>query len=170
MRFNKAMPGDDLGAQDDSKSTPNRRRVILPVLLVVVILIAGVYVVYTYEQSVAQVTVVTGKIAQIQLPSSEPGAPPAAGGLGGQGQGPVPGAGGSPLTYVVISIGSSSITQALPCSTVPFAVGQTVKVADEQLRDGSHHFFPDVACRGQASPFQGVHFSSTTSSSSTSTQ
>jgi hypothetical protein len=170
MKFsNHQMSGEQEDTAEESRSRFMGRKFIVSALVVIVLLVSAYYAVSAYEGSVVQTTVVTGTITTIQLPSSAPGAAPAAGNLGGPAPLPVPAVGGSStLTYVVISVGSASITQVLPCSSVHYTVGQTVKVADQQLRDGQHRYFPDVACRGQASPFQSVKVSQTTSSSSSS--
>jgi len=169
MKFSNAVSGEHEEAAEESRSRFVGKKFIVSGLLVVVLLVSAYYVVSAYEASVVQTTVVAGTITTIQLPSSAPGAAPAAGNLGGPAPLPVPAVGGSSaLTYVVISVGSASITQVLPCSSVHYTVGQTVKVADQQLRDGQHRYFPDVACRGQSSPFQSVKVSQTTNSSSSS--
>lgn len=167
MKFGIAMSGETEETADESRSRFMGKRFIVSALAVLVLLVSAYYAVSAYGESVVQTTVDTGTIATIQLPTSAPGAAPAAGNLGGPAPPPVPALGGSSaLTYVVISVGSASITQTLPCSTVHYTVGQTVKVADQQLRDGQHRYFPDVACRGQLSPFQSVNISQTTNSSS----
>jgi hypothetical protein len=168
MKFSgHSMSGEDEATAEESRSRFMGKKFIVSALVIVVLLVSAYYVVSVYGGSVVQTTVVTGTITTIQLPSSAPGAAPAAGNLGGAA--PLPALGGSStLTYVVISVGSTSITQALPCSNVQYRVGQTVRVADQQLRDGQQRYFPDVACRGQLSPFQSVKVSQTTNSSSTS--
>jgi hypothetical protein len=169
MKFSNAISGEQEENAEESRSRFMGKKFIISALVVIVLLVSAYYVVSAYGGSVVQTTVVTGTIATVQLPSSAPGAAPAAGNLGGPAAPPVPAVGGgSTLTYVVISVGSTSITQALPCSNVHYTVGQTVKVADQQLRDGQHRYFPDVACRGQISPFQSVSVSQTTNSSSSS--
>jgi hypothetical protein len=169
MKFRKAVSGEHEETPEESRSGFMGKKFIASALVVIVVLVSAYYVVSAYGGSVVQTTVVTGTITTIQLPSSTPGAAPAAGNLGGPAPTPVPALGGSSaLTYVVISVGSTSITQALPCSNVQYTVGQTVKVADQQLRDGQQRYFPDVACRGQPSPFQSVKVSETTNSSSSS--
>ena len=169
MKFSKAASGEQEETGEESGSRFMGRKFIVSALLIIVLLVSAYYVVSAYEDSVVQTTVVTGTITTIQLPSSSPGAAPAAGNLGGPAPLPVPAVGGSSaLTYVVISVGSTSITQILPCSSVQYKAGQTVKVADQQLRDGQQRYFPDVACRGQVSPFQSVNVSQTTNSSSSS--
>lgn len=168
MKFSEATSGEHEDAGEEPQSRLGRRKLIVSALVIVVILVSAYYALSAYGGSVVQTTVVTGTITTVQLPSSTPGAP-AAGNLGGPAPTPVPAIGGSSsLTYVVISVGSTSITQALACSSVRYTVGQTVKVADQLLRDGQHRYFPDVACRGQLSPFQSVSVSQTTNSSSSS--
>jgi hypothetical protein len=164
MRFIQAMSPDDQEAKEASGSRFMRPKVIIPVVIIVFVLLAGFFEVSAYEQGVVQTTVVTGTITTVQAPAQSqaalpaPGAAPAAA---------VPAVGGSnSLTYVGISVGSASITQALACSNVRYAAGQTIKVADEQLRDGAHRYLPDVACRGMMSPFQTAMSSQTTTSSS----
>ncbi len=169
MKFINAMSGEHEETAEEPRSRLMGKKFIVSALVVIVLLVSAYYAVSAYGESVVQTTVVTGTITTIQLPSSTPGAAPAAGNLGGPAPLPVPALGGSStLTYVVISVGSTSITQVLPCTSVHYAVGQTVKVADQQLRDGQHRYFPDVACRGQPSPFQSVNVSQTTNSSSSS--
>ena len=170
MKFsNHSMSHEQEGTAEESRSRFRGKKFIFSALVVIVLLVSAYYVVSVYGESVVQTTVVIGTITTVQLPSSSPGAAPAAGNLGGPAPLPVPAVGGSSsLTYVVISVGSTSITQALPCSSVHYAVGQTVKVADQLLRDGQQRYFPDVACRGQLSPFQSVNVSQTTNSSSSS--
>ena len=169
MRFSEATSGGHEETAEEPRSGLRGRKFILSAIVIVVVLVSAYYAVSAYGGSVVQTTVVTGTITTVQLPSSTPGAAPPAGNLGGPAPTPVPGLGGSSsLTYVVISVGSTSITQALACSSVRYTVGQTVKVADQLLRDGQHRYFPDVACRGQLSPFQGVNVSQTTNSSSSS--
>jgi hypothetical protein len=170
MKFsNGSMSYEREETAEDSRSRFMGKKFIASALVVIVLLVSAYFVVSFYGGSVVQTTVVTGTITTIQLPSSAPGAAPAAGNLGGPAPAAVPALGGSStLTYVVISVGSTSITQALPCNNVQYTVGQTVKVADQQLRDGQHRYFPDVACRGQLSPFRSVNVSQTTNSSSSS--
>jgi hypothetical protein len=169
MKFSNAMSGENEETAEESRSRFMGKKFIVSALVVIVLLVSAYYAVSAYEDSVVQTTVVTGKISTIQLPSSSPGAAPAGGNLGGPAPLPVPAVGGSStLTYVVISVGSTSITQVLPCSNVQYVVGQTVKVADQQLRDGQQRYFPDVACRGQPSPFQSVKVPQATNSSSSS--
>jgi hypothetical protein len=169
MKFSSAMSGEPEETGEESRSRFMGKKFIVSALVVIVVLASAYYVVSANGGSVVQTTVVTGTITTIQLPSSGAGAAPAAGGLGGPAPAAVPAVGGgSTLTYVVISVGPTSITQALPCSNIQYTVGQTVKVADQQLRDGQHRYFPDVACRGQLSPFRSVDVSQTTNSSSSS--
>ena len=170
MKFSShSMSGEAEQTEAGSGSRFRGRKFIISVVAIIVLLASAYFVVSVYGGSVVQTSVVTGTITTIQLPSSAGGAAPGAGALGGPAPAAVPAVGGSSsLTYVVISVGSTSITQVLACSNTPYTVGQTVKVGDEQLRDGQQRYFPDVACRGQLSPFQSMKISETTNSSSTS--
>ncbi len=143
-----------------------RKKVIIPVVLIIVVALGGYYGISTYEQAVVQTSVVTGSITQVQLPTSGPGAG-AAGDMGNPGLQGVAAAGGGSygFTYISISVPSGTFVQTLTCTALPYSVGQTVMVADQLLRNGQHVYTPDVACRGQVSPFMSLHLSTTTSSS-----
>jgi hypothetical protein len=166
LRFiNRSMSGGEESGEE-SGSRFLRKKVIIPVVLAVIIGVAGYYEISLYEQGVVQTSVVTGKITQVQLPTSGPGAG-AAKEIGNPGAIGVAAAGGGNygLTYVTISVPSGSFTQTFSCSVLAYSVGQTVKVADQLLRSGQHVYSPDVACRGTVSAFQSLHITNTTSSS-----
>jgi hypothetical protein len=160
-----AMSGEgDRGEESGSRII--RKKVIIPVVLAVIIAVAGYYGISAYEQSVVQTSVVTGKITLVELPTSGPGAGAAAQ-MGNPGAIGVAAAGGGRygFAYVTISVPSGSFIHALTCSSLPYAVGQSVRVADQLLRNGQHQYAPDIACRGTVSPFASLHLTTTTTTS-----
>jgi hypothetical protein len=128
--------------------------VVLAVIAVIVIGYAGYLGVSSYEGAVVSTSVTTGKVTNIQSSSS----------VISSGNQVVP-----PVTRVTITVGSTSFDAVLSCSSTSYRVGNTVKVADQLLRSGAHQYAPDVACKGDVSPFQALYPSSTTSSSTSHT-
>ena len=141
-----------------------RKLAVLVVIVLVVVGTAGFYVIPSYEQQVVSTTVVSGKITGINASI------PAVAAVPGVAQGgAIPALGPKPttgaITYVTISVSSGSFTQILACATSPYYSGQTVRVADQTLRNGQHQYVPDVACKGEVSPFRSLQITTTTSSS-----
>jgi hypothetical protein len=132
----------------------NRRVLISVVVVALVVASVGYYEYSSYEQTVLQTSVVTGKISNIQgtpIPLPTPGKSATGG-----------------ASLVTVSIGSISFVQIMPCSPVKGAfVGETVQVADQLLRSGQHQYAPDIACSGSASPFRSVYPHGAPSSSTT---
>jgi hypothetical protein len=170
MKFSTLASSGEQGdfGEEEPSSRIGNKKVLIPVILVVIIAGAAGYYLYTnYEQAVVQTSVVTGKITAVQAQGNAIGPGNAMqggnpGGLGG-------GAKSSGLTYVTITVGSTSFIESLPCTTAPYATGQSVQVADQLLRSGQHVYSPDVACRGAISAFKSLHITTSRSSTSSST-
>ena len=73
-----------------------------------------------------------------------------------------------PVTRITLTVGSASFDTVLSCSSASYKVGQTVKVADQLMHDGSHTYVADLACVGQTSPYNVLFPPSTTTSTSSS--
>src|SRR5690242_16161001 len=119
MKFNTlASSGEqgDYGSQEETTSRMGNKKVLIPVVLVVIIAVAAGYYFYTnYEQAVVQTSVVSGKITAVQTQGNAigPGNAMQGGNPGGLGAGGAKSAG---LTYVTITVGSSSFIESLPCN------------------------------------------------------
>jgi hypothetical protein len=120
----------------------NKRVVALVVVVTLVAASISYYEYSSYESTVLQTTVVMGVITNIagSLPSS-PGSTAVSG-----------------ESLVTISIGSDSFQRIVPCSPLPigYNIGTTIQVADQLLRSGQHQYYPDIACKGGASPFNSA--------------
>ncbi len=126
----------------------------LVILAVIVVAAVGYSVLPDFSGGVASTTQTTGKVTAVQASSA----------IVSSGNQVVP-----PATRVTLLVGTTSFDTVLSCSNAPYKVGQTVKVADQLMHDGSHNYVPDLACAGQTSPYRALFPASSTTSSSAST-
>ena len=125
----------------------------LIILAVVVVASVGYVSFNAVEGGVVQTSTVMGKVSAVTSSSTQ-----------AAGSGPVPN-----ISRVTVTVGSDTFDQVLACSPAPYRVGQTVLVADQLLGSGQHQYSPDVACRGDVSPYRMIYPAQTTSTTSTHT-
>jgi hypothetical protein len=156
-------------SQESETDVPKRNRKILIAAVVILVLVGstiGYYEYSGYEHGVLSTSVYLGTISNI-VSTSAPSSSNPLGNIGGS-------SANSGASLVTIKFGSTSFTQIVPCSTqvkgaFPYAVGQTLKVAEQQLRDGGVAYAPDMACKGSVSPYAALHITQTVTTISTST-
>jgi len=129
-----------------------KKRLIIPIVLVVLVVgAAGAYEYLTAPPGVVSTSMTTGKITGIDSSAIPKGA-------NGQTTG---------ATYLSIRVTSTNatISQLITCVQFPYYVGMQVRVADQKLTNGEHQYLPDVACKGQVSPFVSYTRSAASTSS-----
>lgn len=153
LQGDESTPPPD-ATSDEPMRGVNRKLIAVVVVVAILAISVGYYGYSSYEDAVIQTTIMRGTITGFQSSGVPNGANPNTAGA----------------TYVSIKTqGNVTFSQLIGCSTTPFHVGTSVRLADQLLRSGQHNYIADIACKNQISEFSSLHLDRSTTTVTTTT-